>query len=111
MKDNKFTIAPDGVDPNKVPKRKLYTGAEIPAVGLGTFGSDRFSGEDIAEAVKGAISVGYRHIDCASVYGNEHLIGDVLQEVMDVQALSGKNCGLALNCGMICMGKATSFYQ
>ena len=83
MKDNKFTIAPDGVDPNKVPKRKLYTGAEIPAVGLGTFGSDRFSGEDIAEAVKGAISVGYRHIDCASVYGNEHLIGDVLQEVMD----------------------------
>ncbi|NLI60120.1 MAG: aldo/keto reductase [Clostridiales bacterium] len=76
-------MAPDGVDPNKVPKRKLYTGAEIPAVGLGTFGSDRFSGEDIAEAVKGAISVGYRHIDCASVYGNEHLIGDVLQEVMD----------------------------
>ncbi|MGE5607095.1 MAG: aldo/keto reductase, partial [Bacteroidota bacterium] len=75
-------IATDGVDPNKVPKRTLYTGAKIPAVGLGTFGSDRFSGEQIAEAVKGAISVGYRHIDCAAVYGNEHLIGESLQEVM-----------------------------
>jgi alcohol dehydrogenase (NADP+) len=79
---NSFTIANDGVDPNKVPKRVLYTGARIPAIGLGTFGSDRFSGEQIAEAVKGAISVGYRHIDCASVYGNEHLIGQSLQEVM-----------------------------
>ncbi len=75
-------IANDGVDPNKVPKRTLHTGAQIPAVGLGTFGSDRFSPEQIAEAVKEAISVGYRHIDCASVYGNEHLIGQALQEVM-----------------------------
>lgn len=83
MEKQKFTIASDGVDPNKVPKRILYTGAEIPAIGLGTFGSDRFSGEQIAEAVKGAISVGYRHIDCASVYGNEHLIGLVLREAME----------------------------
>jgi alcohol dehydrogenase (NADP+) len=60
----------------------LYTGAKLPAVGLGTFGSDRFSGEQIAEAVKGAISVGYRHIDCASVYLNEHLIGHSLREAM-----------------------------
>lgn len=73
-----FKIAEDSIDPNKVPKRRLYTGAEIPAIGLGTFGSDRFSGEEIAEAVLGAISVGYRHIDCASVYGNEHLIGESL---------------------------------
>ena len=77
-----WSIAPDGVNPEKVPQRTLYTGAKIPAVGLGTFGSDRFSGEQIAEAVKGAISVGYRHIDCASVYGNEHLIGESLQEVL-----------------------------
>ncbi|NLJ41758.1 MAG: aldo/keto reductase [Clostridiales bacterium] len=82
LKNNKVA-ALNGVDPNSIPKRKLYTGAEIPAIGLGTFGSDRFSGEDIADAVKGAILSGYRHIDCASVYGNEHLIGEALQEVMN----------------------------
>ena len=82
MCSEKFQISNDGVDPNLVPKRKLSTGAEIPAIGLGTFGSDRFSGKDIAKAVKGAISVGYRHIDCASVYGNEHLIGKSLKEVI-----------------------------
>ena len=77
-----WSIAPDGVDPEKVPQRILHTGAKMPAVGIGTFGSDRFSGEEIAEAIKGAISVGYRHIDCAAVYGNEHLIGKSLQEVL-----------------------------
>ena len=29
------------INPADVPKRKLYTGEEIPAVGLGTFGSDK----------------------------------------------------------------------
>jgi alcohol dehydrogenase (NADP+) len=77
-----FTIASDGVDPGRVPTRTLHTGAKIPAIGLGTFGSDRFSGEAIAEAVQGAIAVGYRHIDCASVYANEQLIGPALQAVM-----------------------------
>src|SRR5690606_15943031 len=72
----------DGVDPRLVPKRRVYTGAEIPAIGFGTFGSERYSAEQVAEAVKGAIAVGYRHFDCASVYGNEHLIGEVLQEAI-----------------------------
>ena len=62
---------PTAVDPQSVPKRTLYTGAKIPVLGLGTFGSDRFTGEQIAEAVLGAAAVGYRHFDCASVYGNE----------------------------------------
>ncbi len=81
-KNRPFTTASDGVDPHKVPYRTLYTGAKIPAIGLGTFGSDRFSGESIAEAVKGALAVGYRHIDCAAVYGNEQLIGYSLREAM-----------------------------
>lgn len=74
-----FCIAEDSIDPNTVPKRKLVTGDEIPVVGLGTFGSDRFNKEEVAEAVLGAISSGYRHIDCASVYLNEKEIGEVLQ--------------------------------
>ena len=76
-------IAPDTVDPRSVPKRTLYTGAKIPVLGLGTFGSDRFTGEQIAGAVLGAASVGYRHFDCASVYGNEQQIGHSLRAIVD----------------------------
>jgi alcohol dehydrogenase (NADP+) len=76
-----FAIAEDGVNPAAVPQRTLWTGAKMPAIGLGTFGSDRFSGEQIADAVLGAASVGYRHFDCAKVYGNEHLIGASLEEI------------------------------
>ena len=72
----------DAVDPGLIPQRTLKGGDKIPCIGMGTFGSDRFSGEDIAAAVKGAIEVGYRLFDCASVYGNEHLIGEVLEEAM-----------------------------
>ena len=77
-----FLIAADGVDPAEVPVKVVASGAKMPVVGLGTFGSDSVSGEAIATAVKEAIAVGYRHIDCAAVYGNEHLIGESLQEVL-----------------------------
>ena len=77
-----FAMAGDGVDPKCVPSKILYTGASMPAIGLGTFGSDRFSGESIAQSVIGAAEVGYRHFDCAAVYGNEHLIGKSLQVIM-----------------------------
>lgn len=70
------------VDTNKVPKIKLYNGAEIPVIGLGTFGSDNYDANTIAEAVRTAIKMGYRHIDCASVYGNEKEIGIVLKELI-----------------------------
>ena len=53
----------------------------MPAVGLGTFGSDHVPHEKVAEAVKTAVALGYRHIDCASVYGNEQHIGRSLEEI------------------------------
>ncbi len=71
------------IDPNTVPQKILFTGAAMPSVGIGTFGSDRFSAEEIAKAVKGAITVGYRHIDCASIYKNEKEIGVALKEAID----------------------------
>jgi len=77
-----FVLAEDGVDPKTVPLRTAFTGATLPAVGIGTFGSDRFSGTAIANAVKGAIAVGYRHVDCAAVYGNEDLIGETFCDVL-----------------------------
>ncbi len=73
---------PDGVNPDLVPQKLLYTGAVMPAIGLGTFGSDQVAAEEVARAVQGAASVGYRHFDCASVYGNEDRIGGALQEIL-----------------------------
>jgi diketogulonate reductase-like aldo/keto reductase len=55
----------------------------MPAVGLGTFGSDHVSAEQVAHAVKVASAIGYRHFDCASVYGNEHPIGQAFAEVLN----------------------------
>lgn len=78
----RFLPAEDGIDPALVPYRQLYTGSKIPAIGLGTFGSDKYSPPEVAAAVKEALRVGYRHIDCAAVYGNEHLIGPVLSEAI-----------------------------
>jgi alcohol dehydrogenase (NADP+) len=64
-----------GVDPALVPFRTLRSGERLPSIGLGTFGSDRVSHDAVGEAVKYAASIGYRHFDCASVYGNEEQIG------------------------------------
>ncbi|WP_422479443.1 aldo/keto reductase [Pleomorphochaeta sp. DL1XJH-081] len=57
------------------------TKAKIPAIGLGTFGSDHVEPDAIAKAVRMAVEMGYRHIDCASVYGNEKQIGEVLSQL------------------------------
>jgi diketogulonate reductase-like aldo/keto reductase len=69
------------IDPADIPQRTLFTGATMPAVGLGTFGSDHVTPNQIAEAVKGAAAVGYRHFDCASVYCNEPEVGSALESI------------------------------
>lgn len=71
------------INPVLVPKRKLFDGSFMPAIGMGTFGSDRFTAEQVSAAVAGAIEVGYRMFDCAAVYGNEDLIGQVFQAAFD----------------------------
>ncbi len=70
------------IDPRTVPQIRLSNGEEIPCIGMGTFGSDRFTPEQVSSAVAGAIKAGYRLFDCASVYGNEDLIGKVFEDAI-----------------------------
>lgn len=77
-----FGMAPDAVDPALVPRRQLRTGATMPAIGLGTFGSDRYGPAEVAAAVAGGLRVGYRLVDCAAVYGNEASVGEALGEAL-----------------------------
>ena len=46
------------INPAIVPKVKVYTGEEIPGMGIGTFGSDRVSAEEESNAVAGALRSG-----------------------------------------------------
>lgn len=78
------------IDQNVIPKRTLYSGEEIPCVGLGTFGSDKYGAEAVSEAVYGAVKYGYRLIDCAAVYQNEESIGRVLQRLFSEKVVERK---------------------
>ena len=58
-------------------KHTFNNGDTIDILGLGTWKSDS---KEIKTAVHSALDAGYRHIDCAYVYGNETAIGEALQE-------------------------------
>ena len=59
-----------------IPTKTLPSGAELPALGLGTYDL----GDDTAESVRAALDAGYAHIDTAEGYHNEAAIGDALAE-------------------------------
>lgn len=55
----------------------LNNGIEIPQVGFGVW---RVSADEAQHVVGEALDVGYRHIDTASIYGNEQGVGAAIRE-------------------------------
>lgn len=65
---------------NTMENIQLVNGVQMPILGFGTFKI-----EDLAVATKSvrdAIVCGYRHIDCAAVYGNEKAVGEGIKQGM-----------------------------
>jgi 2,5-diketo-D-gluconate reductase A len=60
---------------SSVPFVRLNSGTDIPQLGLGVF---QISPGDTAAAVETALSLGYRHIDTAQMYGNERAVGEAV---------------------------------
>ena len=56
---------------------KLNNGTEIPTIGYGTYLSLH---EDL---FLNAVECGYRHIDTATIYGNEDKVGLALKSILD----------------------------
>lgn len=52
-------------------------GAEMPAIGLGTWTLRGSQGKDL---VQHALEIGYRHIDTAASYENEEVIGEAIRD-------------------------------
>jgi len=64
---------------------RYKNGDTMPMIGLGTWKSKP---NQVYQAVKEAIKIGYRHIDCAAVYGNEKEVGNALRESFDEGIIS-----------------------
>jgi len=59
-------------------RAQLNDGSRMPWVGLGAYRIA--SGKPCVQAVRHALSVGYRHIDTATFYGNEEDVGRAVRE-------------------------------
>ena len=57
---------------------ELRNGVQMPYLGLGTYQSD--NDQEVVNAIKSAIKIGYRHIDTAAVYKNEEGVGEGIRE-------------------------------
>ena len=51
--------------------------SQIPHLGFGTWNLDK---SNASEAVSTALEAGYRHLDCATIYGNQKQVGKGIED-------------------------------
>ncbi|MEV8515496.1 aldo/keto reductase [Dactylosporangium sp. NPDC051484] len=61
----------------QIPAIELAPGVSLPTIGFGTW---QITGQSSYESTRTALDVGYRHIDTATMYGNEEQIGRALRD-------------------------------
>jgi alcohol dehydrogenase (NADP+) len=72
-------------DPLRFTKIALTNGSGVmPALGFGSLIPDAVATK---QAIKTALEVGFRHLDCAERYRNEDAVGDAMQEVFKAGAI------------------------
>lgn len=64
----------------------LHNGVKMPWLGLGVFKVEE--GQELVNAVKTAITHGYRSIDTAAIYGNEVGVGQGVQEALKIGGIT-----------------------
>ena len=72
------------IDPEAVTQLELFDGTLMPQAAMGTFHSDN---PDLMEAMEDivveSIRLGYRHIDCATAYQNEDIVGRAIKRAIN----------------------------
>ena len=85
-------------------KFKLNTGAEIPAVGFGTW-QDKDAQED---AVYEALKAGYRHIDTARVYAEPRPFSVDMCGLTELLGMAQNQLSREVSRGVACPAKTSS---
>ena len=80
----------------------LSNGDQMPLLGLGTWKSES---RQVYTAVREAIKIGYRHIDCASVYGNEKEVGDAIRDAIQNHEVTRSELWITSKLWSNCHGK------
>lgn len=73
------TLADVTSNRNQIDNIELNDGNTIPQLGFGTY---KLDDDQAREAVRIALEVGYRHIDTASLYGNEKGVGQAIADAI-----------------------------
>ena len=68
------------IDPDSVTQLRLRDGTYMPQAAMGTFHSDNPDLMDsMDDIIVEAIRLGYRHLDCATAYQNEEVVGKAIE--------------------------------